>query len=186
MTLGLAFDDVLNAARANAPWAFQRLFADLAGPVTGYLRVQGAQEPDELANEVFLGVFSGINRFQGGEEQFRSWVFTIAHRRLTDERRRRGRRPPSTDVPVPDIGWGDVEDDALAAVGNGRVHQLLDRLVPDQREVMLLRILGDLTVAQTAQVLDKTPGAVKALQRRALTALRKEMAGEISEEGVPL
>ena len=186
MTLGLAFDDILTAARANAPWAFRRLFDDMAGAVAGYLRTQGAQDPDGLVNQVFLGVFSGLGRFEGREEQFRSWVFTIAHRRLTDERRRGGRRPAPADVAVPDISGGDAEHDALSSIGDARVRRLLDALVPDQRDVMLLRILGDLTVEQTAEALGKTPGAVKALQRRALSALRNRMGKEISEEGVPL
>jgi RNA polymerase sigma-70 factor (ECF subfamily) len=71
------------------PWAFERLYADLAPVVAGYLRVQGAAEPEDLTSEVFLGVFTGIDSFEGSETQFRSWVFTIAYSRLVDERRRR-------------------------------------------------------------------------------------------------
>ena len=78
------FAEVLAAAQANAGWAFRRLFDDLARPVVGYLRLQGAPDPDDLANEAFLGAFSNIDRFEGDEEAFRSWVFTIAHRRLVD------------------------------------------------------------------------------------------------------
>lgn len=177
------FTDVLGAAQANAGWAFQRLFDELARPVVGYLRLQGAREPDDLANEVFLGVFSGIGSFEGSEEQFRSWVFTIAHRRLTDERRRLGRRPVLSDHGgEPETIGGDAESDALSSLGEERVRELLARLAPDQRDVLLLRILADLTVDQAAEALGKTPGAVKALQRRGLAALRKE----ISKEGVPL
>jgi RNA polymerase sigma-70 factor (ECF subfamily) len=71
------------------PWAFERLYADLAPVVAGYLRVQGAAEPEDLTSEVFLGVFTGIDSFEDSETQFRSWVFTIAYSRLVDERRRR-------------------------------------------------------------------------------------------------
>ncbi len=178
-----AFADVLSAAQANAGWAFQRLFEELARPVAGYLRVQGAAEPDDLANEVFLGVFSGIGRFEGSQERFRSWVFTIAHHRLVDERRRLRRRPALADEePDANVSGGDAEDDALRSGSNERVRQLLGRLAPDQRDVLLLRILVDLTVEQVADSLGKTPGAVKALQRRGLAALRKE----ISTEGVSL
>jgi len=178
-----AFSNVLAAAQANAGWAFQRLFDELARPVVGYLRVQGAREPDDLANEVFLGVFSGIGSFQGSEEQFRSWVFTIAHRRLIDERRRLGRRPMLADGELDaNVRGGDAEDDALRSAGTERVRDLLGRLAPDQRDVLLLRILADLSVDQTAEALNKTPGAVKALQRRGLATLRRE----ISTQGVSL
>ncbi|MDQ3679365.1 MAG: RNA polymerase sigma factor [Actinomycetota bacterium] len=179
---GAAFAEVLKAAQANAGWAFQRLFDELARPVAGYLRMQGAREPDDLVNEAFLGAFSGIGNFEGDEDDFRSWVFTIAHRRLIDERRRLGRRPvETTDAGYERVG-GDAEDDALCSLGNERVRELLATLPPDQRDVLLLRVLADLTVERTAETLGKTAGAVKALQRRGLTALRKE----ISRESVPL
>jgi RNA polymerase sigma factor (sigma-70 family) len=122
--LGEAFPDVLAAAQAGAPWAFERLYADLAPVVTGYLRLHGAFEPDDLASETFLGVFTGLASFSGGEQGFRSWVFTIAHRRLLDERRRLARRGAvvQVDAELPDRPGGDVEDEALGAVGEQRVH----------------------------------------------------------------
>ncbi len=179
---GAAFAEVLAAARANQSWAFQRLFAELARSVAGYLRMQGVREPDDLVNEAFLGAFSNIANFEGDEGDFRSWVFTIAHRRLIDERRRLGRRPLETcDGGYERVG-GDVEDDAFSSLGNERVRERLARLLPDQRDVLLLRVVADLTVERTAETLGKSVGAVKALQRRGLTALREE----ISREGVPL
>ena len=60
-------------------------------PGWGYLRIQGASDPEDLANEVFLGVFQRIGDFAGEEDRFRSWVFTIAHSRLIDDRRRTSR-----------------------------------------------------------------------------------------------
>jgi RNA polymerase sigma factor (sigma-70 family) len=74
------------------------------------------------------------------------------------------------------------KNDALGSAGKERVHELLGRLAPDQRDVLVLRILADLTVEQAAATLGKTPGAVKALQRRGLATLKKE----ISKQGVPL
>jgi DNA-directed RNA polymerase specialized sigma24 family protein len=97
MRTGLPFDDVLAAAQAGAGWAFEVLYRDLAPSVTGYLRLHGAAEPDDLASETFLGVFTGLGGFRGDEEALRSWVFTIAHRRLIDDWRRRSRRPQFTD-----------------------------------------------------------------------------------------
>jgi DNA-directed RNA polymerase specialized sigma24 family protein len=88
-----SFNSVLTAARAGADWAWERIYADLAPVVTGYLRGHGAAEPEDLAGETFLHVVRDLPRFEGDERAFRSWVFTIAHRRLIDDRRRRGRRP---------------------------------------------------------------------------------------------
>jgi RNA polymerase sigma-70 factor (ECF subfamily) len=178
MRTGLPFDDVLAAAQAGAAWAFETLYRDLAPAVTGYLRLHGAAEPDDLASETFLGVFTGLAKFRGDEDGLRAWVFTIAHRRLLDDWRRRSRRPQlAAELPEPvDAVGGDVEEDVLARFGTAEVTRLCGTLPADQRSVLLLRILGDLTVEQVAGVLGKSVASVKALQRRGLRALREQLA----------
>ena len=177
MRTGVAFDDVLAAAQAGAAWAFEVLYRDLSPVVTGYLRLHGAAEPDDLASETFLGVFTGLAGFSGDEDALRSWVFTIAHRRLIDDWRRRSRRPQLTD----DAGdltllpGGDAEDDALMRVGTEDVHRMCAGLPDDQRSVLLLRVLADLTVEQVASVMGRSVGSVKALQRRGLRTLRERL-----------
>lgn len=177
-----AFASLLLAAQAGGEWAYERIYRSLAPVVAGYLRVQGAAEPDDLTSEVFERAFRSVGTFSGGEAQFRSWVFTIAHNRLTDERRRTARRPARADVEVPELPDGDVEDDAARRLATERVRRLCDGLAPDQRDVLLLRMLADLSVEQIAEALGRTPGAVKALQRRGLAALRRQ----IERQGVPL
>ena len=183
---GPAFSPVLEAAQVGAGWAFTQLFQAYGPAVAGYLRVQRAPDPDGLANEVFLRVFRGISRFEGSEEKFRSWVFTIAHHVLVDEFRRASRRPQEQDggdeIVLSERG-GNAEDDAMERLADGEVRELLDVLAPDQRDVLLLRVLGDLTVEQVAEALGKTPGAVKQLQRRGLESLRRKIS---LSEAVPL
>lgn len=176
MALGEQFESILLAAQTGAGWAFTRLYEELAPVVTGYLRLQGGAEPDDLASETFLGVFRNLSSFSGNEEQFRSWVFTIAHRRLIDERRRQTRRPATVPFETgvherPTVH--DVESRVIAHIGLENAADLLDELTQDQRDVLLLRIVADLTVAETAQALDKTEGSVKQLQRRGLLALHR-------------
>ncbi len=146
--------------------------------VTGYLRMKGADEPDDLASETFLAVFRGLDRFEGDEASFRSWVFTIAHRRLVDAHRQRQRRPRTG--PLDEVGrdavGGDVEQEAFAETLDPRTVAALDRLSEEQRTVVLLRILGDLSVGEVATIVGKRPGAVRTLQHRALARLRRELA----------
>jgi RNA polymerase sigma factor (sigma-70 family) len=177
MRTGLVFDDVLAAAQAGAAWAFEVLYRDLSPVVTGYLRLHGAAEPDDLASETFLGVFTGLAAFHGDEAALRSWVFTIAHRRLVDDWRRRSRRPQLTDDAgdLTLLAGGDVEDDVLVRIGTADVHRMCAELPDDQRSVLLLRVLADLTVDQVAQVMGRSVGAVKALQRRGLRTLRDRL-----------
>ena len=191
MRTGAAFDDVLAAAQVGAAWAFEVLYRDLAPVVTGYLRLHGAIEPDDLASETFIGVFTGMAGFRGDEDDFRSWVFTIAHRRLIDDWRRRSRRPQLSDDAgdLTVLPGGDVEDDALTRLGAADVHRMCSELPDDQRSVLLLRILADLTVEQVATVMGRSVGATKALQRRGLRTLRdrlEKVGEEISGTGVPL
>jgi RNA polymerase sigma factor (sigma-70 family) len=181
---GGEFDVVLAAAQRRAPWALEQIFTALSPVVAGYLRVQRAREPEDLTSEVFVAVLRNLGRFTGDEPGFRAWVFTIAHRRLLDERRSLGRRPIITelndafDLPAPD----DVEDDVERSQGTEWVRAACDRLSPDQRDVLLMRLLGRLTVEEVAAALDKTPEAVKALQRRGFRAIGRDLA----REGVPL
>jgi RNA polymerase sigma factor (sigma-70 family) len=144
------------------------------------LRVQGAAEPDDLTSEVFVGVLRNVDAFDGDEASFRSWVFTIAYRRLADERRRHRRRPPPepldgrADIPAP----VDVEADVDRALAADRIRRLCDRLAPRQRDVLVLRLFGRLTVVEVARVLETTPQAVKALQRRGYEAIARMLDHE--------
>jgi RNA polymerase sigma factor (sigma-70 family) len=185
MRTGLPFDDVLVAAQAGAGWAFEVLYRDLAPSVTGYLRLHGAAEPDDLASETFLGVFTGLAGFRGDEAGLRAWVFTIAHRRLLDDWRRRSRRPQLADDPeaAADPPGGDVEDDVLGRLGAQEVERLCGTLPEDQRSVLLLRILADLTVEQVAGVMGRSTGSIKALQRRGLRALRASLENSSERVG---
>jgi RNA polymerase sigma-70 factor (ECF subfamily) len=167
-----SFENVLFAARAGAEWAWARIYQDLAPSLAGYFRAQGCAEPDDLVAEVFLQVVRGLDGFSGPEPAFRAWVFTIAHRRMVDEVRRRVRRPvvPAEPSLVDEAAGegGDVTEDAFAGLDRERVREAIAELPGDQRTVLLLRIIGDLTIEQIAEALGKRPGAVKALQRRAL------------------
>ena len=172
------FDSVIVAAREGADWAWSHLYQAVAGPVLGYLRVQGAAEPEDLVGETFLSLARNIKAFDGDEANFRSWAFTVAHSRLIDERRARGRKPvtPVAD-PVETLG-GDVEDEALEAVTAQEIRVTLDRLPEGQRDVLVLRYLGGFTVDEIASMMGKRPGAIKAVQRRAVKRLRRLLATE--------
>ncbi len=170
-----AFADALAAALEHAPWACHWLYGAYAGRVFGYLRAQGAAEPEDLTSEVFLRVFDRLAQFSGDEVQFRSWLFTIAHRILIDDARRRQRRPQTIALvaQAETYAAGDVEQEAITNVGTEWADALVASLPPDQRAVVALRVTADLPLEQVASILGKRVGAVKALQHRALAALRR-------------
>jgi RNA polymerase sigma-70 factor (ECF subfamily) len=178
------FTEILAAARLSAERAWTDIYRDLAPVVLGYLRSRGAIEPEDLLGEVFLQVVRDLKDFDGTEREFRAWVFVIAHHRMLDDRRHRSRRPvdPTAGIGDDERTAGDTEDDAMRAISTDRVRTILARLAPDQRDVLLLRLLGGLTIDEIARVLGKHPGAVKALQRRGLAAIERTFP----REGVPL
>jgi RNA polymerase sigma-70 factor (ECF subfamily) len=172
------FADVLAAAQARDPVACRRLYESLAGRVHGYLRSRGAREPEDLTSEVFLRVFERLPAFEGDEAGLRAWVFTIAHRLLIDEYRRSCRRPVTVALPAPlleSINGGDVEMESMIRFGADHAERVVAGLPPDQGEVITLRVLADLSIEQVARVVGKRPGAVKALQHRALATLRRRI-----------
>jgi RNA polymerase sigma-70 factor (ECF subfamily) len=175
------FAEVLTSAQAGFPWAYEQLFHAFSRPLASFFRLQGASDPDGSVNDVLLSAFQNLRRFSGTEAQFRAWLFTIARNRMIDEHRR-SRRRVSTQPIEPAFDQADdgvgAEERALGALGDQVALGLIESLVPDQREVMFLRIVADLTIEQIAEIVNKRPGAVKALQRRALGAIRRRMALE--------
>lgn len=181
-------DLLVAAARTGGGWAFGRLWEQLAPSVAAYVRGRGVRDADDVTSEVFLAAFRGIGRFQGDGVAFRSWLFTIAHHKAVDAHR----RPASRDILVDAVGAGhsldvdrarSAEDLAMEQIaGDGAVRQLAT-LTDDQRAVLLLRVVADLSLAETAEVLGKPVGAVKALQHRALARLRADQAAVSPDTG---
>ncbi len=181
---GPDFGALLAAAQACAAWALRRLYDEYAPAVCGYARTQGAADPEGVVNDTFSRAFRRLSSFEGDAPALRSWIFTIAHNLLIDERRRLARRPVEADEGVHEDALERVpsaEDSALVKLQADRVRAILGQLPADQCEVLSLRLLGDLTIVQVAEVLGRSVGATKALQRRGLKRLRVLIG-----EGVPL
>lgn len=120
-----------------------------------------------------------IGSFDGGEGQFRAWVFVIARRRLADHRRRGARRrtaPVESEILE---AVADPEDPAELVVERLSAQEAITNLVAalpsDQAEALMLRVVGGLSVDETAEVMGKRPGTVRVLQHRALRRLAREL-----------
>jgi RNA polymerase sigma-70 factor (ECF subfamily) len=168
---------------ATQPWgatdSLEDLYRELAPAVLGYLRGSGAAEPEDLLGDVFVAVIRGLPNCGDDPAAIRRWVFTVAHHRLVDERRRRVTRARDvaldlTHEPTTD----DCYDELLSRISASPAVRALETLTADQRAVVLLRDVADLSVADTAAVLGKKPGAVKSTHRRALAALASRVTGE--------
>lgn len=178
VTLGFDFPANLAAARVGADWAWANLYRDLAPSVLRYLRAHAVERPDDLLEEVFLETVHKLPSFSGREDDFRAWVFTLAHQRLDEEQRRRGEEPH---LASDDSDLGAVVESeekciqALSGIGEAHVCAIIGRLTPDQLEVLFLRIIAGLSIEQTAQALGKTPSSIRALQIRGFQSIGRQL-----------
>jgi RNA polymerase sigma factor (sigma-70 family) len=177
---GAITEDVLVAARQGSGDAFAVLWRELSPLVLGYLKTRGAADPEALTSDVFVALLPRLRELNGGVSGLRTFVFSVAHARSVDEFRKRARQPNVVefDQSLHDSPADSAENDALERIGTTQVQQLLDGLTPDHREVLALRVVGDLSVEQTAVVMRRSTGSIKQLQRRALIALRAQLGGD--------
>lgn len=192
MAIGEDFEDVLARAVTGDPAAVEHLYRDTVGLVRGYLKASGAGDVDDVTGDVYVSMISSLPRFVGDESRFRSWLLTIAHRRLVDSFRRASRRSeePVESVEEPsgagamDVDLTSAESEALTHLRVDGIIELIDQLTPDQRAVLLLRGLADLRVREIADVIGKPESAVKALLRRGIAQLER-MLGEGDDPRAP-
>ena len=179
MPIGERFPQVLSAATEGSDAAWVELYHDLAPGLLRFLQTQGAPEPEDVLGEVFVQLVRNLHGFTGDEASFRAWAFTIARSRLVDAWRAGGRRPSFATGDV--VERIDRRQSAPAADGalleRDAALAALGALTGDQRTVLLLRVLDQFSVAETAVIMRRSEGAVKVLQNRAVRALRKTLGG---------
>lgn len=151
-----------------------------------YLRGLSVVAAEDLAADTWLEVVRALDRFTGDRQGFTAWVFTIARRKAIDRSRYEGRRlttpmgdDPSTGPTVPDAADLVMEADATdAAIA------LVRTLPPDQAEVILLRVVAGLDIAEVAELLGKSEGSVRVLSHRGLKRLGASLAARSVREEV--
>jgi RNA polymerase sigma-70 factor (ECF subfamily) len=170
-------DEVVAAAGLGEGAALRAVYVSLAPAVLGYLRAKGVIDPEAVTGDVFLAVLPKLGRVAGGAVGLRKLVFCVAHARMVDDYRQRARRPL-------DVGYApeadrrtvvSAEDTAQTALASARVIEILAMLPADQREVLSLRVVADLSVDQVAEIMARSAGAVKQLQRRGQLAIRQAL-----------
>lgn len=166
-----SFTSTLSAAAANERWALETLAGECLPELASFARLRGAADPDGIANVVMMEFFSRLPNLDfDAPAQMWAYLYSVARSRVIDERR--ATKPVDIiDVDSLDtfhIGQADFGDEV---VDRHYVDRLLSSLTSDQREVLEMRFLDDLSIAETASRTGRTATAVKGLQRRAINAL---------------
>jgi RNA polymerase sigma-70 factor (ECF subfamily) len=161
--------------------ALSELFRTYQHTLLRFLRGLAVATAEDVASQVWLEVARSLPRFEGDERAFRRWLFTIARRRMIDAFRIGARRREDLPGELPDGGVVELHDEPDAAIE--WAERLLRRLPRMQAEVVFLRSVAGLTVAEVAEVTGRSPGAVRVLGHRGLNRLRELL---MDEDLVPL
>jgi len=152
---------------------FDRIYSYL------HVSVGNRHDAEDLTTQTFLKMLESIGRFRWQSAPFSAWLFRIAHNLAMDHFRARKRVQPEEEVPEP-IGSEEpsAELEAMQSLGRQSMLELIDKLSPEQQQVLTLKFVFNFANADVAKILDKTEGAIKSLQHRALASLQKQLSQE--------
>ena len=150
---------------------FDRIYSYL------HLSVGNRHDAEDLTTQTFLKMLESIKRFRWQSAPFSAWLFRIAHNLAMDHFRASRRWQPEEEVPEP---HGEeepsAEAEALQLIGRQSMLELIENLSQEQQQVLTLKFVFNFPNAEVATILDKTEGAVKSLQHRALASLQKRIS----------
>jgi RNA polymerase sigma-70 factor (ECF subfamily) len=167
-------DDLVRRSRAGDAEAFSELYGLFADRVYRYClsRVRGPADAEDLTQLTFLRVVEALPRFEARGLPFAAWLFAIARNAVIDFVR--ARREHAT------LDGIDVVDPRLHAPDSGDAGDglaiALPYLTTEQREVLAYRFVAGLSAQETADAMGRHPAAIRALQFRAIGALRRRMS----------
>ena len=169
---------LVERAQAGDRDALEELYLIHFDRIYSYLHVSvgNRHDAEDLTTQTFLKMLEKINKFQWRSAPFSAWLFRIAHNLAMDHFRSRKRWQPEEDVPEPP---GEEEPSAemmaMQSIGRESLMELIDDLSPEQQQVLTLKFVFSFPNKDVATILDKTEGAVKSLQHRALASLQKQL-----------
>ena len=150
---------------------FDRIYSYL------HMSVGNRHDAEDLTTQTFLKMLEAIGRFRWHSAPFSAWLFRIAHNLAMDHFRATKRWQPEEEVPEPEGSEeASAEEDALASIGRQSMLELIENLSHEQQQVLTLKFVFNFSNGEAATILDKSEGAVKSLQHRALASLQKQVA----------
>jgi RNA polymerase sigma-70 factor (ECF subfamily) len=155
---------------------FDRIYSYL------HVSVGNRHDAEDLTTQTFLKMLEKIGSFKWRAAPFSAWLFRIAHNLAMDLFRARRRWQPEEEVPeVPGEEEPSAEFAAMHSIGRESMLALIDKLSPEQQQVLTLKFVFNFPNAEVAAILGKTEGAIKSLQHRALASLQKQIARQEAE-----
>jgi RNA polymerase sigma-70 factor (ECF subfamily) len=152
---------------------FDRIYSYL------HMSVGSRHDAEDLTTQTFVKMLESIRRFRWQSVPFSAWLFRIAHNLAMDHFRASRRWQPEEEIPESVQGEEtSAEEQALESMGEAGMLELIERLSPEQRQVLTLKFVFRFSNGEAAAILGKTEGAVKSLQHRALASLQRHVTRE--------
>lgn len=171
--------DLVRSAQQHDGDAFAQLYDKYFDKIYRYVafKVGNRVEAEDMAQQVFLSALQNISSFKWRNIPFSAWLFRIAHNKVVDHLRKKSRRATVSLEGVQVLSASNPQQAAELSLDIEWLKSATAELTAAQRDVITLRFAGDLPIAQVAQIMGKSQGAVKALQHSAIVALRKARLG---------
>jgi len=172
---------LVDRAQKGDRTALEELYLIHFDRIYSYLHVSVGNKHDaeDLTTQTFLKMLEKIGRFRWQSAPFSAWLFRIAHNLAMDHFRSRRRWQPEAEVPEPlDSEEPSAELEAMQSIGRESMFELIEKLSPEQQQVLILKFVFNFPNGDVANILDKTEGAIKSLQHRALASLQKQIANK--------
>jgi len=177
-------ESLVRRARERDHQALAQLYEKYFDKIYRYVvfKIGNEMEAEDITQQVFLKALQSISSFRWKGIPFSAWLFRIAHNQVVDYLRKKTKQAT---VPIDESVVSFSSDPQLAVEQGLDIEQLLSatrRLTKAQREVVSLRFAGELSIAQVANIMGKSQGAIKALQHSAIVALRKVLSVGLENE----
>jgi RNA polymerase sigma-70 factor, ECF subfamily len=172
--------ELIKKAQKGDPNAFGDLYESHAPAIFRYLfsHLDNQMDAEDLTGEVFLKAWRSLPKYTERGVPFLAFLFRIARNILVDHYRKNNHLETKDPEEMDEYAAEGISE-PIEVVGSNIEHQkilrVLHRLRPDYQSVLTLRFISDLSPEETAQVLNRSVGAIRVLQHRALVVLRKEL-----------
>lgn len=168
---------LVKKAKGRDPEAFGMLYDEYVDQIFRYVyyKVGNLAESQDLTGQTFLKAFENIDSYEMRDVAFSSWLYRIAHNLVVDFFRRESKResvPIDEQPPTPSPRGNPVET-VLADLESERLYRAMRKLTHNQREVLVLKFIDNLSNAQVAEIMGISVGAVKSTQKRGLLSLNR-------------
>ena len=175
-------ESLVRRAQQKDTEAFAQIYEAYFDRIYRYIamRIRNEMEAEDMTQQVFMKMLQSISSYKNTGVPFSSWIYRIAHNQVVDLMRQQNKKA-TVDIeglPLPDMGM-DPQQMMEQEVDVEELKKATCQLTASQQEVLSLRFAGELSIAQCAEIMGKSEGAIKALQHSAVLALRKALVNEL-------